>query len=75
MTANTTRAGPSTASETAKQSASLDNRTSRPTARTRSASTGRPFSQVELAPLVMPVRGSTDPGIPTPTDGPGATGR
>ena len=53
--------------ETAKQSASLATRTSRPSVRRRSASTGFPLSQVELAPLAIPVSGSSDPGIPMPT--------
>ena len=62
-------AAPSTASESAKQFASLARRTGRPSARARSSRSGRPFSQVELQFFIRPVRGEIAPGVPMPTVG------
>ena len=70
MTPNTVAApaaAPSEASDSAKQSASLATRKGRPRRVLRSASNGRPLSQVEFAFLMRPVAGETAPGIPTPT--------
>ena len=61
-------AAPSAASETAKQFASLAIRTSRPRRRSRSARSGWPISQTELAFLTRPVAAEMVPGMPTPTD-------
>ena len=70
MTPNTTlwpAPAPSTASEMAKQSASLASRTGRPSADSRSRFNRSPMRQVELAFLIKSVVGDTVPGIPTPT--------
>jgi hypothetical protein len=70
MTPNTTSApaaAPSTASDTARQLASLARRTSRARRPERSAPKGLPLSQVELAFLTSPVAVDTVPGMPTPT--------
>ena len=61
-------AAPSTASDTAKQLASLATRTSRCNTSLKSLSSGWPLIQVELEFLTKPVNGDTTPGIPTPTE-------
>jgi hypothetical protein len=69
ITPNTTAApapAPSTASEIAKQLASLATRTGRPSRSERSASSGWPISQVALAFFTSPVAGERAPGMPTP---------
>src|SRR3989454_9044692 len=58
---------PSVASETARQLASLAQRTSRPSARPKSLSKGFPFSHVELAFFTKPVLVEIVPGMPQPT--------
>ena len=70
MTPKTTSApaaAPSVASDSAKQLASLANRTGRSSRRDRSSASGRPFSQVEFEFLISPVAGEIVPGMPTPT--------
>ena len=70
ITPNTTRAprpAPSTASDSAKQLASLASRTSRPSAASTSPCSGLPLSQVELAFFTRPVTRDSAPGMPTPT--------
>ena len=70
MTPKTTSrpaAAPSRASETAKQSASLARRTSRPRHSSTWRWNGWPISQVELAFLITPVAGEMVPGMPMPT--------
>jgi hypothetical protein len=71
ITAKTTArpaAAPSTASDRARQLASLASRTGRPRPASRSSRNRRPFSQVELALRITPVRGDTEPGAPTPIE-------
>ena len=71
ITPNTTpmpAAAPSVASDSAKQLASLAMATGRPSARARSAPSGRPFSQVEFALRTSPVCGDSEPGMPIPID-------
>jgi hypothetical protein len=71
ITANTPAkpaAAPSTASDRARQLASLASRTGRPRPASRSSRNRRPFSQVELALRITPVRGDTEPGAPTPIE-------
>ncbi len=58
---------PSAASLIARQLASLERRTGRPSRAARSTSSGPPFSQVEFAPRTSPVVGDALPGMPTPT--------
>jgi len=60
---------PSVASDSAKQFASFASRTGRSSARSRSACSGRPFSQVEFAFFTTPVAGEMTPGMPMPTGG------
>ena len=55
-------------SDSVKQLASLAARTGRASLVSRSASSGRPMSQVELAFLTSPVTWLTTPGMPTPTE-------
>ncbi len=57
---------PSTASETARQLASLARRTGRSRARARSSANGRPLRKVELALRIRPVRGEIEPGMAKP---------
>jgi hypothetical protein len=56
------RAAPSTASDSAKQLASLAMRISRPIARSRSCLSGRPLRHVELELRMRPVAGESAPG-------------
>ena len=70
MTPNTERApapAPSTASDRAKQLASLASRTGRPSCASRSRRNGWPLSQVELAFCTSPLAGDIEPGMPMPT--------
>ncbi len=70
ITPNTTGAPsppPSTASESAKQLASLAIFTGRPSAAVRSPRRSRPCSQVELPIEIRPLARSTEPGTPIPT--------
>ncbi len=70
ITPKTTRApaaAPPLASDSAKQLASLANRSGRPMRRERSRSKGWPFSQTEFAFLTRPVAGEMTPGMPIPT--------
>ena len=70
MTPNTPRApapAPSTASDRAKQLASLASRTGRPRCASRSRWNGLPLSHVELAFCTSPLAGATEPGMPMPT--------
>ena len=56
------------ASDSAKQLASLAQRTGRPSAALKSRSNGRPLSQVEFAFLTRPLAGEIEPGMPTPSE-------
>jgi hypothetical protein len=70
MTPNTMDApcaAPSVASDSAKQFASFDTRSGRPSARSRSRSRGWPISQVEFAFFTKPVTAEMAPGMPMPT--------
>ncbi len=67
---NTMRApfpAPSAASESAKQFASLESRSSRPSAFSRSSFSGCPMSQVEFEFFTSPVTRESVPGMPMPT--------
>lgn len=66
---------PSTASDSAKQLASLATLTGRSSAMARSSASVRPQSQVELPPCTTPVSRSTAPGTPMPTRVIGAPAR
>ena len=67
-TVSNPRPAPSIASDSVKQLASLATRTGRESRASRSASSGRPLSQVEFAFLTRPVAWLTTPGMPTPTE-------
>jgi hypothetical protein len=64
----TARTGAISASDTARQLASLAMRTGRSSMASRSLSSGWPFSQVELAFFTLPVNGEMVPGMPRPTE-------
>ena len=61
------RPAPSIASESAKQLASFAMRTSRPSARERSRSSGRPLRHTVLELRSTPPAAESAPGVPTPT--------
>ena len=67
VTRNDLAPAPSTASDRAKQLASLATRTGRPSRCARSRSSGCPISQVLLAFFTRPVAGDSVPGMPMPT--------